>query len=54
MRYDAKIFRPEIEFIDVTDHQLKHYWPDGLTRVRMIVLQPKPAGSYSFTFTKTK
>ncbi|MDR0699683.1 MAG: heparinase II/III-family protein [Tannerella sp.] len=54
MSYDAKIFKPEIEFIDITDRQLKRYWPNGLTRIRMILSQPKLAGNYSFTFTKTK
>jgi hypothetical protein len=54
MNYDSKIFNPEIEFTDITDRQLKRYWPEGLTRIRMIMLQPKQAGSYSFTFTKTK
>ncbi|MDR1114721.1 MAG: heparinase II/III-family protein [Tannerella sp.] len=54
MSYDSKMFNPEMEFIDITDGQLRRYWPEGLTRIRMVMLQPKPAGNYSFTFTKTK
>ena len=54
MSYDAKIFQPEIEFIDIADRQLNRYWPGGLTRIRMILLQPKLTGAYSFTFTQTK
>jgi hypothetical protein len=54
MSYDAKTFNPEIEPIDITDRQLKHYWPNNLTRVRMILLQPKLSGTCSFVFTQIK
>jgi hypothetical protein len=54
MSYDAKMFSPEMDFIDITDRQLHRYWPEDLTRIRMVMRQQATAGSYSFTFTKTK
>jgi hypothetical protein len=54
MTYDDKLFQPEMEFIEVTDPQLHHYWPEGLTRIRMIFRQPTPSGNCSFTFTEIK
>jgi len=54
MTYDSNILKPEIEPITITDNSLKRYWPDGLTRIRMLIMNPEIAGSYSFTFTKAK
>jgi hypothetical protein len=52
MTYNAKIIKPEIEPLQITDKGLKRYWPNDLTRIRMVIMTPKIADSYSFTFTE--
>jgi hypothetical protein len=54
MSYDSKRFKPEMEPVEITDSLLKRYWPDNLTRVRMVLRQPELSGSYSFVFTKNE
>ena len=54
MSYDPKTFKPEMEPIKITDGQLKRYWSNGLTRVKMIMLKPKLSGTYSFVFVVVK
>jgi hypothetical protein len=53
MSYDAKLFKPEFEHVEITDSKLIRSWPDNLTRIRMILSDPKQAGAYSFTFIKS-
>ena len=52
MTYDPNQVKPEIEFIEINDNILKRYWPDGITRIIMTFVNPKPKGSISFTFAK--
>jgi hypothetical protein len=54
MSYNPKQVKPEIEFIEVTDRQLQRYWPDGVTRVRMQMIDPGLKGDHQFTFSKIK
>jgi uncharacterized protein YuzB (UPF0349 family) len=54
MSYNESVFKPEIETVPVTDRQLRRYWPDGLTRIKMVLQQPKLSGSYAFRFTRAK
>ena len=44
MRYSDKVVKPRIEYIEVTDKKLKTYWPNGVTRVIMEFINPKPKG----------
>jgi hypothetical protein len=50
MTYDPKLFSPEIKPVKITDKHLKIYWTEGLSRIRMIMSNPKLSGSYSFVF----
>jgi len=52
MSYNPGLVRPKIEFIEVTDQKLKHYWPDGLIRLHMQLIGPSRKGNYQFTFSK--
>ncbi|MDR2473121.1 MAG: heparinase II/III-family protein, partial [Tannerella sp.] len=38
MTYNAKIIKPEIEPLQITDKGLKRYWPNDLTRIRMVIM----------------
>jgi len=51
MSYNHKLVKAEIEFIEVTDRQLKRYWPDGVTRVHMQVINPGLKGDHQFAFS---
>jgi len=52
MAYNSKVVIPKIEFIEVKDRQLKHYWPEGVTRIRLELVRSSLKGSLSLTFTK--
>ena len=52
MTYNQKLVTPEIEFIEVTDRTLKRYWPDGVTRIRLKLINPGIKGGQAVTFTK--
>jgi hypothetical protein len=52
MSYNPKVVTPEIEFIEITDRSLKRYWPDGVTRIRLKLLNPGMKGGQTVTFTK--
>jgi hypothetical protein len=54
MSYNAKSVTPDIEFIAVTDNTLKRYWPDGVTRIRLVYTHPGLKGYQSVTFSRTK
>ena len=51
MRYDDKIVKPKIEYIEVTDKKLKTYWPKGVTRVMMEFINPKLKGYNEMIFS---
>jgi hypothetical protein len=51
MKYNPKTVKPEVEFIEVTDRALKSYWPDGVTRIRMVFIRPGLKGGQTVTFT---
>lgn len=52
MFYNPRVVRPETEFIEVNDRTLKRYWPEGVTRVKMVFLNPSIAGSNSMIFRR--
>ncbi|HRW85202.1 MAG TPA: heparinase II/III family protein [Bacteroidales bacterium] len=54
MSYNRKTVKPEIEFIEVTDRSLKRYWPDGVTRIRLVYINPGKAGTNSVVFSPVK
>ena len=54
MRYDPKVIKPKIEFIEVTDSKLKEYWPQGVSRVMLEFIQPGLKGSYELVFERGK
>ncbi len=54
MTYSPAAVTPAIEFIEVTDRSLKRYWPDGVTRVKLVFNKPSLKGSQSVTFTPVK
>ncbi len=54
MTYHAGVVTPEIEFIEITDRSLKRYWPNGVTRVKLVFSKPSLKGSQSVTFTAVK
>jgi hypothetical protein len=51
MSFNAKIVKPRIENIEVTDRSLRRYWPSGVTRVVMEFLKPGLKGSNTISFT---
>jgi hypothetical protein len=52
MSYNPKVVTPEIEFIEITDRSLKRYWPDGVTSIRLKLLNPGMKGGQTVTFIK--
>lgn len=54
MRYDSKVVKPKIEFIEVTDPKLKQYWPKGVSRVVLEFIQPGLKGNHEIVFTAGK
>lgn len=52
MTYNQRILTPEIEYKEITDRTLKRYWPNGVTRVKLKVINPGLKGSMSVVFTK--
>jgi hypothetical protein len=51
MKYNAKVVKPNIEFINVSDRTLKSYWPNGVTRIRLEFIKPGLKGGQTVTFT---
>jgi hypothetical protein len=51
MSYNPKIVTPKIEFIEITDSMLKHYWPEGVTRVSLEFINHSTKGGQTVTFT---
>ncbi len=51
MRYDSKIIKPKIEFIEITDTKLRQYWPKGVTRVVLEFVQPGSKISHEVVFS---
>lgn len=52
MRYDAKVVRPKLEFIEVTDGKLKQYWPKGVTRVVLEFISPGLKANHQVVFNE--
>ncbi|MDR1859935.1 MAG: heparinase II/III-family protein [Bacteroidales bacterium] len=52
MRYDPKTLTPQIEYIPVSDRSLKNYWPDGVTRIRLVALNAALSGDFHVTIAK--
>jgi Heparinase II/III-like protein len=51
MTYNPKVVAPEIQFIEITDNTLKHYWPKGVTRVMLKYIQTGIKGGQDLIFT---
>jgi hypothetical protein len=51
MTYNAGSVAPVIEFIPVSDRTLKRYWPDGVTRIKLVYNNPGLKGEQTITFT---
>jgi hypothetical protein len=51
MKYNPKIVKPVIEFIEINDRALKRYWPEGVTRVRLEFINPGLKGGQTVSFT---
>jgi hypothetical protein len=51
MKYNTKVAKPNIEFINVSDRTLKSYWPNGVTRIRLEFIKPGLKGGQTVTFT---
>ena len=51
MSYNNKVVKPEIEFIEVTDRSLRRYWPNGVTRIKLVFIKPGLKGGQTVTFT---
>jgi hypothetical protein len=51
MSYNPKTVTPQIEKIEVTDRSLSRYWPDGVTRIKLVFKKPGLKGDQSATFT---
>jgi heparinase II/III-like protein len=54
MSYNPKVVIPKIEFIEITDHSLKRYWPKGVTRIILEYIHPGLKGSQTVTFSPIK
>jgi hypothetical protein len=54
MKFNPKIVRPSIQYIEITDNSLKRYWPKGVTRVVLEFIKPVLKGSQDVTFTVAK
>lgn len=52
MSYNPKVVSPEIQFIEIKDNKLKHYWPNGVTRIIMKYIQTGTKGGHNLTFSK--
>jgi len=52
MSYNSRVMTPEIEFIEVNDHTLKRYWPNGVTRIKLELIKPAIKGDLKVIFTK--
>lgn len=52
--YNPKVVKPKIEYIEVTDRQLKHYWPKGVTRIVFEFINPGLTASQDITFSVMK
>jgi hypothetical protein len=50
MSYNSRVVKPDIEFINITDRTLKRYWPDGVTRIRLVFTDPGLKGGQTVTF----
>ena len=54
MSYNGKAVKPEIEYIPVTDRALKRYWPNGVTRIKFVYLNPGLKGGMTLTLKPGK
>jgi hypothetical protein len=52
MTYDPGTIDPEIQYVEVTDSVLKHYWPKGITRVVLKYINKSVKSKQTFTFSK--
>ncbi len=54
MTYNPKSVTPEVEFIEIKDRTLKRYWPEGITRIKLMFTDPALKGEQSFSFIPLK
>ena len=54
MNYNPKIVKPVINFIEIKDRALKHYWPIGVTQLQMEFIKPEKKGKLEFVFTPVR
>jgi hypothetical protein len=54
MSYNPKTITPDIEFREITDRSLKRYWPNGVTRIKLVFTNPGLEGSQTITFMPVK
>lgn len=51
MVYNPEVVTPEIQYIEITDATLKHYWPKGVTRVILKYIKGGTKGGQNLIFT---
>jgi Heparinase II/III-like protein len=51
MVYNPEVVTPEIQYIEITDATLKHYWPKGVTRVILRYIKGGTKGGQNLIFT---
>ena len=54
LRYDANIFEPAIETIELTDKRLSNVWGDKIYRLSLKAKTATKAGVYKYEITKLK
>ncbi len=54
MKYNSKSVSPVIELNEVTDQQLKKYWPDGITRIVFTVKDPGVKGENKIEISESE
>ena len=54
LRYDANIFEPAIETIELTDKRLSNVWGDKIYRLSLKAKTTTKAGVYKYEITKLK
>lgn len=50
MTFNSKVFKPVLEFKEVTDRSLRRYWPKGVTRIRLEFIKPELKGNENIIF----
>jgi len=54
MKYNSEEVSTQVEFYDVTDNKLKHYWPEGITRIVIEFKKPGLTGQNQLVISEVK